>query len=702
MLVQTGGAYGALSGELLNGAARAAAAAAALNRTLSEERVSRRLLEEDGLRVRAEVVALRDTLLTSTKRVAELEAALAGECHKVRCMRDAFAESKGVIRAVVRVRPLLPCDLARVDSPLPIATRWAISEHLAAAAAAAAVAPASSSSSSATQKQGVTTPWLPLPTLVKLLGWWRGDPLELLKRLGVKGGSVVSSLPPHQQHHHHHPSIDLAPSCTPAAVGPTSQTTRQRLILPPELSHHALVHRETAVRLLVREGASFEVDRVFGPSSAQEDVFAEARPFLDCGLRGKGVTLLAYGATGSGKSHTVLGGGLWPTSARLLLDLPGVSASSPPTFVGGCDTGSAAAAAAASLEESESKAPGLLPRALAYVWDALRGEWAASRSDVMEEGEEEEGEGEGKGGGDSFRRGDGVRRELSFSVLEVYNDSVKDLMVEATQVEGGTTTTTTQFSSTRGVSFSAPHSVLSPGKKSGSGKNVPLSIGGGTLGVAGGKKTTPLPFFPPRRSGTSTTFNGTHSANTFLTTDNVLGYTIGETLGDLDGALSALGMALSRRSVASTVLNETSSRSHCVVRMVLRGSRRGTTTTTINIVDLAGMENVRESRAAGGGLVEACAVNTSLSALGEVITGAVKGSPHVPYRSNRLTRILEPSLKGGSRVFLLLTASLIPAHKQDLSHTLKFAARVMGTPLGKVEAEEARASVGALLDGASW
>jgi hypothetical protein len=106
------------------------------------------------------------------------------------------------------------------------------------------------------------------------------------------------------------------------------------------------------------------------------------------------------------------------------------------------------------------------------------------------------------------------------------------------------------------------------------------------------------------------------------------------------------------------------------------------------------MENVRESRASGGGLVEACAVNASLAALGDCITAVAKGNAHVPFRSSRLTRILEPSLKGNSRVFVLLTASLMPSHKTDLTSTVKFASRVTGVPLGRVKEEEAR---GALL-----
>ena len=54
-------------------------------------------------------------------------------------------------------------------------------------------------------------------------------------------------------------------------------------------------------------GQQFLLDRVWGASITQDCVFGELRPFLQSALRGKCVTILAYGHTGSGKTFTLDG-----------------------------------------------------------------------------------------------------------------------------------------------------------------------------------------------------------------------------------------------------------------------------------------------------------------------------------------------------------------------------------------------------------
>lgn len=51
----------------------------------------------------------------------------------------------------------------------------------------------------------------------------------------------------------------------------------------------------------------FHFDRVFGEACGQSDIFEEVSPLVESALSGFTSTVFAYGPTGSGKSHTMLG-----------------------------------------------------------------------------------------------------------------------------------------------------------------------------------------------------------------------------------------------------------------------------------------------------------------------------------------------------------------------------------------------------------
>lgn len=56
------------------------------------------------------------------------------------------------------------------------------------------------------------------------------------------------------------------------------------------------------------KGKKFQMDQLFDPTSTQEDIFTSvARPLADQVLNGYNATMLAYGATGTGKTHTMIG-----------------------------------------------------------------------------------------------------------------------------------------------------------------------------------------------------------------------------------------------------------------------------------------------------------------------------------------------------------------------------------------------------------
>ncbi|MBA0833268.1 hypothetical protein Goarm_017592, partial [Gossypium armourianum] len=88
------------------------------------------------------------------------------------------------------------------------------------------------------------------------------------------------------------------------------------------------------------------------------------------------------------------------------------------------------------------------------------------------------------------------------------------------------------------------------------------------------------------------------------------------------------------RSVGATNANELSSRSHCLLRVTVRGTNlinSQKTKSHLWLVDLAGSERVGKIEVEGERLKESQFINKSLSALGDVISALASKTAHVPY-----------------------------------------------------------------------
>ncbi|CDJ30039.1 uncharacterized protein EMH_0026470 [Eimeria mitis] len=103
----------------------------------------------------------------------------------------------------------------------------------------------------------------------------------------------------------------------------------------------------------------------------------------------------------------------------------------------------------------------------------------------------------------------------------------------------------------------------------------------------------------------------------------------------------------------------------------------------INLVDLAGSERAGSTGATGDRLKEGCAINQSLSALGNVISaladkaaGKLKPGQVVPYRDSALTRILQTALGGNSKTCMIAALSPASVNYEETLSTLRYADRV--------------------------
>jgi len=143
--------------------------------------------------------------------------------------------------------------------------------------------------------------------------------------------------------------------------------------------------------------------------------------------------------------------------------------------------------------------------------------------------------------------------------------------------------------------------------------------------------------------------------------------------------------AYTNRTVSSTKMNDTSSRSHCIFTMYITkiclnnmGKPTSATEAKVDLIDLAGSENARKSMTAGASLMETNSIHQSLAALGNIIFALSKGNQFIPYRSSVLTLLLRNGLGGNSKTLMLCAISPADENISETWATLRCASRVKG------------------------
>jgi hypothetical protein len=149
------------------------------------------------------------------------------------------------------------------------------------------------------------------------------------------------------------------------------------------------------------------------------------------------------------------------------------------------------------------------------------------------------------------------------------------------------------------------------------------------------------------------------------------------------------------RSTSCTNANETSSRSHCLLRITITctyvlESHKFATTSKLWLVDLGGSERLSKTNAQGLTLEEGKAINVSLSALGDVISALQRKQPHVPYRNSKLTQLLRDSLGEQSKTLMLVHVSPKEMDIKETVCSLSFASRARGTHIGHEISQEGK------------
>ncbi|XP_078511766.1 uncharacterized protein LOC144770857 [Lissotriton helveticus] len=140
------------------------------------------------------------------------------------------------------------------------------------------------------------------------------------------------------------------------------------------------------------------------------------------------------------------------------------------------------------------------------------------------------------------------------------------------------------------------------------------------------------------------------------------------------------------RTVASTKMNTESSRSHLMVMLRVSGmdSISGVASFgTLTLCDLAGSERISKTEATGQRLVEAAAINKSLTSLGQVFTALKTNALHVPYRNSKLTHLLQPSLSGNAKACVFVTVSPDVKNLGETLSSLLFGSSIQQIALGK-------------------
>jgi hypothetical protein len=144
-------------------------------------------------------------------------------------------------------------------------------------------------------------------------------------------------------------------------------------------------------------------------------------------------------------------------------------------------------------------------------------------------------------------------------------------------------------------------------------------------------------------------------------------------ISSLEDFNTALNKGIAKKVHAATNLNQNSSRSHTIFKIILKSSNPEDEEISLSIVDLAGSERANRTEAQGKELQEACSINQSLSILGKCMEALRYNSIYtqkklVPFRESKLTKLFQEYFQGDQNVIMITN---INPRREDFEETIR-------------------------------
>lgn len=152
----------------------------------------------------------------------------------------------------------------------------------------------------------------------------------------------------------------------------------------------------------------------------------------------------------------------------------------------------------------------------------------------------------------------------------------------------------------------------------------------------------------------------------------------------LDDFNDALNLGVMKKTHASTQLNNYSSRSHTIFKLIIRwpinnindsqdNDEHDYNESSLSIVDLAGSERAYRAETSGKELQQACKINHSLYVLGKCMEIMKYNSLYtnkkiVPFRESKLTMLFQEYFQGEENIIMITN---INPGRDDYEETLR-------------------------------